>query len=329
MSLIYPWQYNQWQYFMNMLHQDSLPHALMLCGPGGIGKHEFANAMCASIICQARLESGEACGQCKHCKLLDANTFPDYVSVEVSDEKAGISVEDIRQLIAKLHLTRHFDAYKVALIRQADLMNTNAANALLKTLEEPPAKSLILLVTDQPLSLPATIRSRCQLISFNPPGETEALDWLNRQSHDIDWEPLLRVAQGAPLQALQFHETDLLDQRIMVVQGFLEIFEAGSNPVEIAARIEPVPLAQCFQWIQAVIVDLLRIKAAENPITLENPDFYRSLLALAPRLQVPLLVEFWEMLLERKKMQDNSLNHRLYAESFLLRTHKLAAKNIL
>ena len=322
----YPWQNEQWQYFANMMNAHTLPHAMMLCGPEGIGKHEFARSLVEAILCKDKTPDGFACGECKHCQLLSANTFPDYVHLAPEEDNKAISVDEIRELIGKLHLTRHFEAYKVALIEYAEQMNTNAANALLKTLEEPPEKTLIILVTSQPLSLPATIRSRCQLVNFHPPTAEEAHQWLKTVSSDVDWEPLLRVAQGAPLQAVDYHETELLDQRIAVVQGFLEIFEPNSNPVEVAARIEPIPFVLCFQWIQAVIVDLLRIKAAENPITLENPDFYRPLLALAPRMQVPLLLEFWELLIERKRIFDNSLNRRLFAESLLIRSRKLALK---
>ena len=152
------------------------------------------------------------------------------------------------------------------------------------------------------------------------------MNWLKSVSPDVDWEPLLRVAQGAPLQAMQYHETELLDQRISVIQSFLEVFEANSDPIDIAARIESIPFLLCFQWIQAVIVDLMRIKGIENPITLENPDFYRPLLALAPRMQVPLLMEFWELMLERRRIFDNSLNRRLFTESLLIRSRKLAIK---
>lgn len=324
---VYPWQQEQWQYFINMLNAKSLPHAIMLNGPVGIGKHNFANKLVAAILCKHRSDDGFACGECKHCQLLLAQTFPDFVHLKPDEEKNTISVDVIRDLIAKLHLTRHFDAYKVALIECAEEMNSNAANALLKTLEEPPERTIIILVTSGALSLPATIRSRCQVVNFHAPSNQEAINWLNSVSDNVDWEPLLRVAQGAPLEAMQYHETELLDQRINVVQGFLEVFEPDTNPVEIAGKIDAVPFSLCFQWIQAVIVDLMRIKASDNPITLENPDFYRSLLALSPRMQVPLLLEFWELINERKRLFDKSLNRRLFAESLLIRIHKLSIKH--
>ncbi len=324
---LYPWQHEQWSSFVRMMGSDTLPHAILLSGPDGVGKHHFARNLTYAILCLQPNETGAACGQCKHCLLMEANTYPDFVHVMPEEDKKTISIDEIRELISKLHLTRHFDAKKVALIEYADSMNTNAANALLKTLEEPPEETIIVLVSSAPLKLPATIRSRCQFVPFHSPTQEQALEWLQSTSTDVEWEPLLRVAQGAPLKAMQYHETELLDQRIVVVQGFLEVFEANSDPIEIAARIEAIPFLQCFQWIQAVIVDLLRMKGAENPMTLENPDFYRPLLALAPRMQVPLLLEFWELVLARKRIFDNSLNRRLFAESLLIRSHKLAIKH--
>ncbi len=324
---LYPWQHEQWSSFVRMMSSDSLPHAILLSGPEGVGKHHFARSLTNAVLCSQADETGTACGQCKHCLLMEANTYPDFVHVVPEEDKNIITIDVVRELISKLHLTRHFDAKKIALIEYADCMNTNAANALLKTLEEPPDETIIILVTSAPLKLPATIRSRCQFVPFHSPSQTQSLDWLNSESSDVEWEALLRVAQGAPLQAMQYHQTELLDQRISVIQGFLEVFEADSDPLDIAARIEAVPFLLCLQWIQAVIVDLLRIKGAENPITLENPDFYRPLLALAPRMQVPLLLEFWELVLDRKKIFDKSLNRRLFAESLLIRSHKLAIKH--
>ena len=236
-------------------------------------------------------------------------------------------MDEIRGLINKLYLTRHFDAGKIALITGADSMNAHAANALLKTLEEPPEQTIIMLVTDAPLTLPATIRSRCQSVAFYPPQPNQALAWLKDQSDQADWEPLLRVAQGAPLQALQYHQGELLDQRITVIKGFIALFESNADLISVATQLEPSPFSLVIPWIQSAILDLLRIKASENPITLENPDFYRPLLALAPRLPVPLIVELWELLTRQKRIFDNSLNRRLFIESLLVNSHRLAVKN--
>ena len=325
---LYPWQSQQWEYFSRLVKSDSLPHAVLLSGPEGVGKHQFARTLSAALVCEQPDSDGFACGECKHCHLFEAQTYPDFVHVALDEDANSISVDEIRLLISKLFLTRHFDNYKVALIESADCMNVNAANALLKTLEEPPEKTILILVSSHPLTLPATIRSRCQIIPFHTPNENEALTWLQSVSNEVEWEPLLKVAQGGPLRALEFHETDLLDQRISVMNGFLGLFERDAKPMEISAQIEAVEFTLSSQWIQSIILDLLRIKSADNPITLENPDFYRPLLALAPRLRVPLLLEFWELLIERKTIFDKSLNYKLFNESIVLQAHKLAIRNL-
>ncbi|MEM8844917.1 MAG: DNA polymerase III subunit delta' [Pseudomonadota bacterium] len=325
---IYPWQLQQWEYFSRLIKTNSLPHAILLTGQDGLGKQQFASMLSAALLCETPTSDGFACGQCKHCRLFEAQTYPDFVRIKLEEDSNSISVDEIRFLISKLFLTRHFDKYKVALIEFADLMNVNAANALLKTLEEPPEQTILILVSSNPLVLPATIRSRCQIISFQAPNEDEALKWLKSTNEGVDWEPLLKVAHGGPLRALEYHETDLLDQRISVMNGFLGLFERDARPLEISARIEAVEFALSSDWILSIILDLLRIKSAENPITLENPDFYRPLLALAPRLRVPLLLEFWQLLIERKSIFDKSLNYKLFNESMVLQAYKLAARNL-
>ena len=325
---IYPWFSQQWEYLTRLIKSETLPHALLLAGPEGIGKHQFARMMVATLLCKHPTDHFLACGKCKHCHLLEAHTYPDFAHVTLEENENTISVDMIREMISKLFLTRHFENYKVALIETAEAMSVNAANAILKTLEEPPEYTLLILVSSHPQSLPATIRSRCQLISLHAPDEEQAYSWLKNISPEVSWEPLLKVAQGGPLKALEFHQTDLLDLRISIMNGFLGLFERDARPLEISARFESVEFSLTSQWIQSLIIDLLRIKSAENPITLENPDFYRPLLALAPRLRVPLIIDFWDLLVERKSIYDKSLNFKLFIESMVLQVHKLAAKNL-
>lgn len=327
MESIYPWQHQQWEYFLRMLKNAELPHAVLLAGPTGVGKVSFATNLCASIVCDQRAEDGLPCGTCKYCQLFKAKTYPDFTHIAPEEPEAAIGVDDIRLLIERLSLTRHFDKHKIALIESAHQMNANAANALLKTLEEPPEHTLIILVSDKPQKLPATVRSRCQSVLINAPDPEHGLAWLNQQHENSDWKPLLAVAQGSPLLALELHETDLLAQRSEIIQGFLDLAENSANPLEIATRLEDVSVSQGIQWLQGLILDLMRLKSDEDPVTLENPDFYRSLLALAPRLEVPLLLDLWDWLLDRKKIFDKSLNRRLFVEELLLHSRQLLEKS--
>ena len=313
-----PWHREQWEYICRLMSANSVPHAILITGAEGVGKTSFANRLSAALLCEQTTADGNACGECKYCKLFSATTHPDFIYIAPEDSDKVISVEDIRELIDRLSLTSHFKRAKVALIENADAMNINAANALLKTLEEPPAETVIILVCKKPQRLMATVRSRCQIITINSPNTEEAIQWLAQQRSDIDWQPLLAVANGAPLQALALHETELLEQRTMVIEGLIDIFNNNTSPLDVAARLESVAVIQGVQWIQGVLLDLLRLKSVENPITLENPDFYRSLLAIAPRLEVRLLLDFWDWLLERKRVFDNSLNRRLFMEEIFL-----------
>ena len=323
MESIYPWQNKHWEYFCKLIDTNILPHAILLSGPTGVGKKSFANLLSASIVCSQTSMSHFPCGECKYCQLFRAGTYPDFTRITPEETESVIAVDDIRLLIDRLNLTPHYDNHKVALIESADNMNMNAANALLKTLEEPPADSVIILVCDKPQMLTATIRSRCQSVIFNVPTQEESINWLSKQVDDVNWEPLLAVTQGAPLQAIKLHETELLEQRQAIVQGFLAVIENNANPVEISAQLDTVPISQGIQWMQGIVLDLVRLKSVENPITLENPDFYRSLLALAPRLEVPLLLDFWDWLLNHKRIFDNSLNRRLFVEGLLVRGRRL------
>ena len=323
MEAIYPWQREQWQYLHRLIAADSLPHALLITGPAGVGKKLFANQLCATLLCSQSSEHNVACGKCKYCQLFNANTYPDFTRIAPEEVDNAISVDEIRELIERVNLTRHYDNYKIALIESADNMNNNAANALLKTLEEPPNDTLIILVCDKSQSLPATIISRCQSVVLDIPSTEDALVWLNNRADDVEWQPLLAVAQGAPLQALTLHTTDLLQQRSAVLQGFFDLIEKKGNPLMAAAQMDAVSVPQGIEWIQGLILDLVRLKGAEDPITLENPDFYRSLLALAPRLEVPLLMDLWDWLLDRKRKFDKSLNRRLVVEELFLKTQQL------
>jgi DNA polymerase-3 subunit delta' len=320
----YPWHQKQAEHFARLIADNSLAHAMLFVGPAGVGKHDFARRLAAAMICERPDNHMHACGECKNCLLMQAETFPDFISI--SAEKNTISVDQVRELIQQLYLTRHFQAPKVAVIESAQQLNVNAANALLKTLEEPPEYTHLILIADSSLSLPATIRSRCQIETFHPPAEQTSLDWLNQQSADGQWESLLRVAQGAPLKALQYHETDLLDQRITAMRSFLSIFEYDADPMRVAKTLEAIPFVHASAWLQSIILDLLRIKAQDNPTSLENPDFYRPLLALANKIPVACVNNFWQELLEQKKIFDVSLNYRMFLEVLLISIHKQSLK---
>jgi len=194
--------------FAERLAADRVAHAVLLAGPAGTGKGELAMGFMAGLLClQNRYP---ACGECRSCRLLRAGTHPDghVVTYEAHPTKKDelrteIVVDQVRRLTAALQLTNTISRRKAALVVPAEALNVAAANALLKTLEEPPGDAVLLLVAHQPSRLPATIRSRCQALNVRLPDRGEALDWLTGEAGGQPDQAVLALeaASGSPLAA--------------------------------------------------------------------------------------------------------------------------------
>ena len=234
-----PWLAQAWRTLAARAERGSLPHALLLGGAQGLGKRGFAEAFVRARLCQ-HPRDGAACGECRACALLEAGTHPDRVLVTFEENqnthklRTEIIVEQVRALSARLAMASQLGGWQVAVIDPADAMNFAAQNALLKTLEEPTASSLIVLVADQPWRLQATIRSRCQRIDFAAPERADAAAWLRRQGID-DVEQALDAAGGNPGRALVSVQGDELRRRADVARD-LAALAAGRVSVQALAK---------------------------------------------------------------------------------------------
>ena len=182
-----PWLLPAWNIFAADLHDNRLHHALLFGGPRGYGKRTLAYALAAAALCTQRGADGGACGACRSCLLVAAGSHPDLVRVTFEPRESDgklrteLIVDQMRALGQRLAMSSQFGGLQLAMIDPADAMNPNAANALLKTLEEPATDTVIMLVADDPSRLPATIRSRCRRIDIGVPTQAEALAWLRAQ----------------------------------------------------------------------------------------------------------------------------------------------------
>ena len=208
-----PWQQNRWREVRNALRENRLSHALLVSGSAGIGKQHFCRALAALLLCHQR--SGEAaCGHCKSCDLLRAGSHSDMQWVGVEQGSRQIKIDQIRRFIEFASRTAALGEYKVVLLKPAEAMNANAANALLKTLEEPADNTHLLLMGDDVSRLLPTLRSRCQSLPLADPAKAQSLRWLGQVCGEPRLaEELLEAAAGKPLQAREIFLAGQLDAK--------------------------------------------------------------------------------------------------------------------
>ncbi len=207
--------------------QGRPPHAIMLTGSVGTGKRSAA-----AWLARSRLGLGAPGSLPEH-----PLTIPEHADlrwISPAEDKHTIGIDQIRELVAALGLTSYEGGGKVAVIEPADAMTTNAANSLLKTLEEPPGDTLLVLVVDRPGRLPATIFSRCQRVNIRVPSEQSGMDWLQQARPGVSWLTILREAGHAPLAALDALER--LDDTNSMASDFVALADGKAAPLQVAAK---------------------------------------------------------------------------------------------
>lgn len=314
--MIYPWQDTQWQRLQNQYKSGRLPHAILLSGADGLGQSEFASHFSRSLLCQQPQNSAEACGQCEACHLIQAETHPDLILLAPEDESKAIKVDDVRALCKAFTLSSQMNGYKIVIIDHADQMNINAANSLLKTLEEPGDQSLLILVTSKPHRLPITIRSRCQKVSFQLPTKEASQQWLSeRVSENVD--SLLSMSHGAPLLALELFESEKLEQREQLVSALLAIAQQQSV-IEQAEKLSKLPNQSLLGWIYDWISDLLKLIHCRDESQLINQDYRKELTELSLKCQPTQLYILLDQVIKLRKVQSIALNTQMLWEDLLI-----------
>jgi DNA polymerase-3 subunit delta' len=248
-----------------------VPHALLITGPSGCGKLDLAGHITRELLCLESAPGG--CGRCRSCSLLDSGAHPDYRNVTFQlNENTGkirdvIRVSQIRALIEALYKTTTISPRKAAVIHPAERMNISAANALLKTLEEPVGDTVLILVAHDAGRLPATVRSRCQRLSVALPGREEAVKWLIESgvADSSSANEALAAAAGRPLEARALLEEGTLDQYRSTLQTLhaLRRGEASDGrAMAVMADFDPVAL---WNWLSLRCAGLLRASLVDDP----------------------------------------------------------------
>lgn len=256
-TTLLPWQQKQWSQIASQSKQSVLPHAYLFNGIQGIGKSNFACHLAAWILCEQKDSQDKPCGQCKQCKLVEADTHSDLKFIEPEEGSRVIKVDAIRALTEFVSQSSNQGGLKVAIINPAEALNINAANALLKTLEEPTPNTLIILISHVSGQLLPTIRSRCQIVDFAKPSEVQASDWLAQQEGASgDAAALLDLAGGAPLEALRLQELGAFEEHQSMLAELGAVLKRDVSPSQVAERwaddIATTRLGWMIQWLELI-----------------------------------------------------------------------------
>ena len=262
----YPWLGAHWSFFKRRLDEGRLAHALMIEGPAGSGKTALASAMVARLLCAESQDY--ACGHCRSCELLSGGAHPDFFNLEPEEGSEVIKVDQIRGMIARLDLTTSISSTKVAYIRPAESMHPAAANALLKSLEEPAGDAVLILVSHDAGKLPVTIRSRCQGISVSQPEQKVVLDWLakNSSQHPDELGAALQAAGGSPLRALRYLDSPELDAYAKVREALAVLLGRPASVSVVSSQLDGLEPEDLWRWISMCTGEIVKAQMARQPL---------------------------------------------------------------
>jgi DNA polymerase III subunit delta' len=320
----YPWQHTYWQRFQRQVIQKKRPHALLLSGQRGIGKWDFAKSLAHSILCISP-DKGFPCGHCRGCQLNQAQTHPDLLVVTPEPQGRLIKIDQVRQLTDFVNKTSQQGYAKVVLLGPVEALNIHASNALLKSLEEPPGDTLLLLVTHLLSAVVATIRSRCQLILMTAPDRQQGLAWLNTLQFSDDNRnripQLLAFAAGAPLTAKAMATSSYSTQIDILVDGLEEV-QRGQQSIKVAAQWLEIELTDILEWWLQIVYLLIKQRFSDNEARhqISDIDTLNRLSIYSQHYPLACLFRFNDKLLQLKQQffMGANLNKQLLLEELLL-----------
>ena len=321
-----PWQFDQWQQLYQYKNQNRIPQALLISGANGLGKLNLAEKFAYSLLCLKPNDNGINCGNCAPCILIEAESHPDFIRITTEEFGKAIAIGQIRNLLTQLTLKRQFDTHRVVIIHPAEQLNNSSANAFLKCLEEPSEKTSIILVSNNPSNIPATILSRCQRINIPQPDQKKVIDWLIIQNPKLsitEAESLYHITQRSPFQALEFSNNEMLPLRNECFNAWLEIARLAQHPIVIAGNWHKLQSSPIINWITTWIADIIKCNYQTNSRTLHNPDLQKSLIYLATKTRLKDIFELYDLVLLSKQRADTQINKQSILEEILIKWHSL------
>lgn len=360
---IAPWLEPIW----DAIDLAALPNAILIHGQSGIGKFPFSVELAKALLCEDKSSTDKPCNHCEACHWFSSGNHPDFIALvpethrkllphgefevdtdapkkakqnlvdsdgDAGDkkEKKNISIEETRSAIEGLSIGSHRGGHRVILIYPLETLRSDAANTLLKSLEEPPENTIFILLADRLDRVLPTIRSRCRLISAPRPDRQAGLEWLEQQLKSVpalktniaDVQSIFDEQGGAPYAVLDSliarHYQDDKDELAMAIvasRHLLQSLSQGKNIhwLDTAEKIQKARYSILLATMQRWVSDLQSITQSGNARF--YPKHEATMKTLAQQIRLPKLLRFWKSLILARRHENHPLASRIQLEALL------------
>lgn len=326
----YPWFETVWPKLVARADNKTFPHAVLLSGPSGLGAMSLASAIAQLLLCRSPLE-GVACNKCRACQLIGAGTHPDLKIIEPEGAGKQIKIEQVRAVSNFIANTAQQGGRKVIIMSPVDALNHNAANALLKSLEEPAGDTVLILNTSQESRLLPTIKSRCFRVVLSAPDSNIGKAWLIEQGHER-YTGHLSQAANAPLKVVDWISVGYFELSDKVYKSLLDVAHKLVGPVRAAAGLKGIEPSTLLDLILQKLDDLLRLTMAPQSAQSQTLNTEKSLqdaelIDATRHIASRTLMRYRERLCEQKRqlLANTNLNAQLFNEQLFMDWAAVAA----
>ena len=316
----YPWLRPHFDQLISSYQSGRGHHALLIQSLPGMGDDALIYAITRFLMCQ-QPEGSKSCGKCRGCQLMQAGTHPDYYTLEPEKGKSSLGIDAVREVSEKLYEHARLGGAKVVWLKDAALLTEAAANALLKTLEEPPVNTWFFMSCREPGRLLATLRSRCRLHHLAAPQESWALSWLEREVTASQDGALtaLRLSSGAPAAALELLQKETWAQRVQLCDALSGTLESR-DWLSLLSALNHEHAPARLHWLASLLLDALKLQQGAQ--LLSNTDVWPLVNTLANQLSGAILrAIFHDVSVCREQLLSvTGVNRELLLTDLLLRT---------
>lgn len=315
----YPWLNKHYQKIIELHHIGQAHHALLIQAIDGMGDDSLVWGISRWLMCQQH-EGFKSCGRCHGCQLMLTHNHPDWYRLKADKGKVSLGIDAVRNVIEKFHNFAQQGGAKIVWLPDASQLTEAAANAFLKTLEEPPANCWFFLSSREPSRLMATLRSRCMTWHLCPPDEEYSLQWLQKHCA-CPQEALcaaIRLSNGAPAAALTLLQPERWQTRQKFCQTLLNALR-NDDILQLIMALNSEDVAERLSWMISLLVDVMKVQQGVGH-WLSNGDHMDVVKHLLQRLNSSTLdksVQQWIMCRDRLQ-HVSALNRELILTDYLL-----------